>query len=151
MRLSAIMKDKITNRLKPPLMQTWSVFNMFLILRVWSLRKGELWHFSVKFSAKIYRYAPHGNRVFLNPVSFWHAENSKGLSWGPFTWENCFCNQQIFGTRCLRTMSKVNRKPFKIYSSTWIVMCTDFLIILYILQNYLSKWAISVSEMHCLI
>ena len=53
---------------------------------------------SVKFYVKIYRYVPYGYRVALDSVSVWDAENSKSQSWGWFSQETCFCNQQIFGT-----------------------------------------------------
>ena len=122
---------------------------MVVVLCVWSLRKSELCFFSVKYYVKIYRYVPYGYRLVLDSVSFWDAENSKGQSWGWFSEETCFCNQHMFCTRCFRKMSKNNRKPLKIHSSMRIVMCTNFFIILYILQSYPSKWAISVTEMHC--
>ena len=85
LRLSAVMKGEKTNCLKPPLMQTWSAFNMFLILCVWSPRKSVLWLSSVTFSVKIHRYVPYGFRLVLHSVSFWDAENSKGQSWVSFS------------------------------------------------------------------
>ena len=66
-------------------MQMWSAFSMFLILYVWSIRKSDYDFLPVKFSIKIYRYVPYGYRVFLDSVSFWDAENSKGQSWGSFS------------------------------------------------------------------
>ena len=42
LRSSTIMKGKITNSLKPPLIQTWCTFNMFLVLCVGSLSRSEL-------------------------------------------------------------------------------------------------------------
>ena len=120
LRSSAIVKDKITNSLKPPLMKMWrSVFNMFVVLCVWSLRKSELWlFFSVFFQG-----------LKLRLIFFF------------------FCNQKMFGTRCLRKMSKDNRKSFKIHSSTQIVM-HKFSYLVYT-KSYPSKWAISITEMHC--
>ena len=53
--------------------------------------------------------------------------------------------QDAFG-KCPRAD---NTKPFKIHSSIRIVMCTNFIIISYILQSYPSKRAISVTAMHC--
>ena len=50
-----------------------------------------------------------------------------------------FVTNKCLFTRCLRKMSKDNRKPFKIHSCTQIVMCPNFLIILHILQIYSSK------------
>ena len=44
------MKGKVTNSLKPPIMKTWSAFNMFLILCVWSLRKSDF--FLLNFLSK---------------------------------------------------------------------------------------------------
>ena len=54
----------------------------------------------------------------------------------------------LFGTRCLHKMFKDNRKHFKTNSSTRIVMCTNCLIISYILQSFPSKRGISATEMH---
>ena len=59
------------------------------------------------------------------------------------------CSQQLFVTKYLRKISKANRRPFKIHNSTQTVMNTNFIFILYVLQSYPSKWAISVTEMHC--
>ena len=53
--------------------------------------------------------------------------------------QTCFYNQQKFSTRYLRKMPKDNKKPFKIHSSTRIVMCTNFLIFSYVLLSYPSK------------
>ena len=72
------MKRKITNSLKPPLMQTWSAFNMFLVFYVWCLRKNNFFFFSDKFSVKIFRYVPYGYRVVLDSAR--DAEISKGQS-----------------------------------------------------------------------
>ena len=51
-----IMKVKISNSLKSSLMQTWSAFNMFLVLS----EKVKYNLFSVKFSIKICRYVLYG-------------------------------------------------------------------------------------------
>ena len=128
-------------------METWSAFNMFVVLWVWSLRKSDF--FSIKFSVKIYRYVPYGYRIVLDSVIFWDAEYSKVQSWGSFSSETCFCNQQMFSIRCLRKMSKANRKPFEIHSSTRIIACIDFLIFFYILQSYPRQGFMLVTEMHC--
>ena len=56
-----------------------------------------------------------------------------------FLMKLAFVNNKCLFTRCLRKMSKDNRKLFKIHSSTQIVMYTNFLIILHILQIYSSK------------
>ena len=55
LRSSVIMKGKVTNNLKPPLIKTWSAFNTCLVFCVWSLRKVNYDLFSVKFSVKIGR------------------------------------------------------------------------------------------------
>ena len=47
---------------------------------------------------------------------------------------NCFCNQQMFGTRCLRKMS--NGKPFKIHSSTRIAVCKNCDVIAILILPY---------------
>ena len=138
-----VRKGKITNSMKPPLMQMWSAFNMFLILYFWSLRKVNYDFISVKSSVKISRYVPYGYSVVLDSVSFWYAENSKC--------QTCLRKQQMCGTKCLQKIFKDNRKPFSIQSSTRLVTCTNFLFISYILQSYPSKWAILVTEIHCLI
>ena len=49
------------------------------------------------------------------------------------------CSQQMFDTKYLRKISKANRRPFKIHNSTQIVMNTNFIFILYVLQSYPSK------------
>ena len=105
--------------------------------------------FSVKFSVKIYRYVPYRYRVVFDSVSFSDDENPNSLSWGSFSWETCFCNQQMFSIRCIWKMSKDDRKPLKISSSTRIVMYTNFLFFSYFLQSYYSKWATSATEMQC--
>ena len=55
----------------------------------------------------------------------------------------------MLSTRCLWKMFKDNRKSFKIHSSTWIVMWTNFHTFPYILQSNPSKWALLVTKMHC--
>ena len=121
LRSSAIMKGKITNSLKQLLMQRWSAFNMFLVLRVCSLRKSEFYFFLLHFLSKFMDI--YGYRLVLDSVNFGYAEM-------------CWRYQQMFATRYFRKMSKDNRKRFKIHSSTRIVMCTNFFIISYILQSY---------------
>ena len=139
------MKGKITNSLKSQIVKLLQYISYFLRFVP---QKSKLSHFSFKFSVKIYSYAQYGYCVVLDSVSFWDAENYKSQSWGSFSLENCFCNQQMFGTKSLRKKSKDNRKLFKINSGSRSIMCTNFSIISYILQSYPSKWAISVAEMH---
>ena len=58
------------------------------------------------------------------------------------------CLAQDAFRKCPRTTENL-LKHTALQLSQYIVMCTDFLIILYILQSYLSKRTISVNEMHC--
>ena len=95
-------------------------FNVFLFFCVWSLKEVNCDFFSHIFSIKIYRCVPCGYRVVPDSVSFWDAENSKGLSWTSFSYETCFCSQQMFCPRCLRSISKDNEKPFRVQKSTEI-------------------------------
>ena len=61
-----------------------------------------------------------------------------------------FLKKLVFVTnKCLKKMSKANRKPFEIHSSTRIIACIDFLIFSYILQSYPRKGFMLVTEMHC--
>ena len=99
---------------------------MSLVCCVLSLRKRELQLFSVKLSVKLYRFVPYRYFVVLDLVSFWDAFR-----------------------KCFRKMTKDNRKPFKIYSSTQTIMSASFSISWYILQSYPSKWGVSATEMHC--
>ena len=43
---------------------------MFHVLCAWSLRKYELWLFSVKIFVKIFRYVSYGFRVAVDSVNF---------------------------------------------------------------------------------
>ena len=78
LRSPAIVKSKIINSLKPSLMQTWCIFNMFLVLCIWSLR------------TKIFKVKKYVFKIFiirwsmlkqskLRPYSriFWQKNNKK--------------------------------------------------------------------------
>ena len=131
-------------------MQTWSSFNMFLVLCIWPLRKSELClFFLLNFLSKFIDMYHIDSLLFLILLVSEMLKIPRTKVEAHFLKKTCFCNEQQFSTRCLRKMSKDNRKPFKIHSSTRIAICTIFLIFYYILQSYLSKWAISVVEMHC--
>ena len=58
------------------------------------------------------------------------------------------CLAQDVFRKCPRTTENL-LKYTALQLSQYIVMCTNFLIILYILQSYPSKRAISVNEIHC--
>ena len=106
--------------------------------------------FSVKFSTKIYRYAPYGYCAVLDSVSFWDVENSKVeahfLKKLDFVTNKCLA-QDALG-KCPGTIENLSK--YTVFPlSQYIVMCTNFLIISCILQSYPNKWAISVNEMRC--
>ena len=126
---------------------------MFFVLCVWSLGKSELWlFFLLDFLSKFVDI--YHNDVVLSlillvsemlkiPKTNVEAHFLKKLD---FIANKCLA-QDAFG-KCPRTTENLS-KYTALQLSQYIVMCTNFLIISYILQSYPSKWAISVNEMHC--
>ena len=133
------------------LMQMWSAFNVSRSLRLVSKKKWIMTYFLLNFLPKfIYMYRMDSVRSLIQLVSEM-LKIPRDKVEAHFLKLTYFCNQQMFRTRCLWEISKYNRKPFIIHSSTRIVICTKFLIISYILQSYPRKWAILFIEIHCLI
>ena len=126
---------------------------MFFVLCVWSLGKSELWlFFLLDFLSKFVDI--YHNDVVLSlillvsemlkiPKTNVEAHFLKKLD---FIANKCLA-KDAFGkySRTTENLSKYTALQL----SQYIVMCTNFLIISYILQSYPSKWAISVNEMHC--
>ena len=121
LRSSAIMKEKITYSLKPPLMKTRSVFNVFLVLCVWSPRKSKFWYFFCFFPrAKVEAH-------FLKKIAFVTRKclAQSALGKCPRTTENLWKYTAVLNS-CVHKFS--------------YLVCT---------KNHPSKWAISVTKMHC--
>ena len=109
--------------------------------------------FSVKFYVKTYRYVRYGYcvlslillvfKMLKIPKTNVEADFLKKLD---FVTNKCLA-QDAFG-KCPKTTENLS-KYAAIQLSQCIVMCTNFLIISYILQWYPSKSAVLANEMHC--
>ena len=103
---------------------------MFRLLCAWSLRKYELWLFSVKFFVKIFRYVSYGFRVAVDSVNFDMLKITKAKVKAHFLKKFAFVTNNSLAQDAFRKYPRTTENLSN-YSGTRIVLCTNFLIIGY--------------------
>ena len=142
------MEGKITNSLKSHLMQKWLSYasrSLCLIPK----KKWTMTLFLLNFLSKyldMYRMDTVLSLILLVSEML---KTSRSKVEAHFIKKLSFVPTNVWHEMPWENVKKDNRRPCKIHSSTRIVTCANCLIISYILQRYPSRWAISITEMHC--